>query len=194
MLGGGAALLQGVAVAEGGEDYDDGDAGFYEEFAAVEPVYRGMFQSGVGEEAVPEEGGGGGVHREVEGFPEAAAEADAEVRGGDHDGDDVEGGGADGVFEWLAGGVNGVEEIDYAEFCGFVEEENDGVDDREGERDVAGNIVEAEIVEAVMRKLADRAVAENHQRAEEHVEGDGANGGQADVSGEIEKGEVHARH
>jgi len=71
---------------------------------------------------VPEEGDGGDVDGEVEGFPEAAAEADAEVGSDDHDGDYVEGDGADGVFEGLAGGVHGVEEIADAELCGFVEE------------------------------------------------------------------------
>ena len=81
---------------------------------------------------MPEEGGGGDVDREVEGFPCAAAEADAEIGRGHHDGDDVERGGADGVFERLAGGVDGIEEIDDAEFCGFVEEENDGMDYGEG--------------------------------------------------------------
>ena len=96
--GGSAAFLLGVAVAEGGGDYDYGDAGFYEEFAAVEPVYWGLFQGGVGEQAVPEKGCGGDIHGEVEGFPEAAAEADAQVGRGYYDGDDVESGGTDCVF------------------------------------------------------------------------------------------------
>ena len=39
----------GVTVAEGGEDYDDDYAGFNEEFAAVEPVYGGILEGGIGE-------------------------------------------------------------------------------------------------------------------------------------------------
>jgi len=71
---------------------------------------------------VPEESGGGDVDSEVEGFPEAAAEADAEIGRGHYDGDDVKRSGSDGVFERLTGGMHGIEEIDYAELCGFVEE------------------------------------------------------------------------
>jgi len=172
-----AGLLNRASVAQGGQDEDCGEAGFDEEFAAVEEVYRGIFQGGVGEEAVPEERGGGDVDGEVKGFPEAAAEADAEIGRDDDDGDYVEGYGADGVFEGLAGGVDGVEEIADAELRGFVEEENDGMDDGKGEGDVAGEVVQAEIVEVAVRPLADGAVAESHQGAEEHVEGDGSYGG-----------------
>jgi hypothetical protein len=137
---------------------------------------------------VPEEGGGGDVDGEVEGFPEAAAEADAEIGGDHHDGDYVEGYGADGVFEGLAGEMDGVEEIADAELRGFVEEENDGMENGQGEGGVAGEVVQAEIVEAAVRPLADGAVAEGHQGAEEHVEGDGSYGGEADVGGEVQDG------
>jgi hypothetical protein len=126
---------------------------------------------------VPEEGGGSDVDGEVKGFLETAAEADAEIGSDDHDGDYVEGDGADGVFEGLAGGVDGVEEIADAELRGFVEEKNDGMDDGQGERGVAGEVVQAEIVEMAMRPLADGAVTKCHQGAEEHVEGDGSYGG-----------------
>jgi hypothetical protein len=100
---------------------------------------------------VPKEGGGGDVDGEVERFPEAAAEADAEVGRNYYDGDDVERDGADGVLEGLAGGVHGIEEIDYSEFCGFVQQENDGMEDGEGERGVTGEVVQSEIVEAAVR-------------------------------------------
>ena len=158
----------------GGDDYE---AGFDEEFAAVEPVYGRIFQGRVGEEAVPEQGGGGDVDGEVEGFPESAAEADAEVGSGDDDGNNVERDGADGVLEWLAGGMDGVKEIEDSELRRFIEEKNDGMKDGEGESDVAGDVVQAEIIESAMRPLADGAVAKDHERAEEHVEGDGAYGG-----------------
>ncbi len=48
---------------------------------------------------------------------------------------------------------------------------------RDGQGDVAGPVVEAEIVEAVMGPIADWAVAEGHHDAEEHVDGDGGYGG-----------------
>src|SRR6202007_1085051 len=105
---------------------DDQETDFDEEFAAVEPIYGGIFQGGVREEAVPEEGGGGDVDREVERFPKAAAEARAQVRSDHDDGDDIERDGAERVFERLAGGVHGVKEVDEAELCGLVEKKNDG--------------------------------------------------------------------
>src|SRR4029077_20907460 len=64
------------------------------------------------------------------------------------------------------------------------------MEDGEREGGVAGEVVQAEIVEAAVRPLADRAVAESHQGAEEHVEGDGSYGGEADVSGEVQDGDV----
>jgi len=83
-------LATRVAIAQGGCCDDYYYAGFHEEFSAVEPVWRGIFQGWVGEEAVPEESGGGDVDGEVEGFPDAPAEADAEIGRGNHDGDYVE--------------------------------------------------------------------------------------------------------
>ena len=93
------------------------------------------------------------------------------------EGEEVERDGADGVFERLLRGVDGVEDVEDVEFWGFVEEEREGMEERDGEGDVAGPVVEAEIVETVMRPVADGAVAEGHQGAEEDVEGDGGYGG-----------------
>jgi len=81
--------------------------------------------------------------------------------------------------------VDGVEDVEDAEVGGLVEEKNDGMDDDEEEGEVAGPVVEAEIVEATVGPVADGAVAEGHQGAEEDVEGDGGYGGQAEIGGEI---------
>ena len=124
-----------------------------------------------------EEGGGGEVDGEVEGFPGAAAELNAEVGSDDDEGEEVEGDGADGVFERLFGGVDGIEDVEDAEFWGFVEEERERVKNGDGQGDVAGPVVEAEIVEAVMRPVAHGAVAEGHHDAEKDVEGDGGDCG-----------------
>ena len=88
----------------------------------------------------------------------------------------VEGDGADGVLDRLLRGVDGIEDVEDAEFGGFVEEQREGMEERDGEGDVAGPVVEVEIIEAVMRPVADGAVAEGHHDAEEDVEGDGADG------------------
>jgi hypothetical protein len=65
------------------------------------------------------------------------------------------------------------------------------MEEGDGERNVAGPVVEAEIVEAVMRPVADGAVAEGHHDAEEHVDGDGGYCGQAEIGREIEGGHGH---
>lgn len=62
---------------------------------------------------------------------------------------------------------------------------------RDDEGDVASPVVEEEIVEAAMWPIADGAVTKGHHHAEEHVDRDGANGGEADVGGEIEEGKIH---
>jgi hypothetical protein len=66
------SFFAGVAGSEDCGYEDDGGTGFDEEFAAVEPVDGGASWVGVGEDGVPEEGGGGEVDGEVEGFPGAA--------------------------------------------------------------------------------------------------------------------------
>ena len=63
--------------------------------------------------------------------------------------------------------------------------------ERDDQGDVASPVVEAEIVEATVRPVADGAVAKGHHHTEKHVDGDGADGGQADVGGEIEEGDGH---
>ena len=65
------------------------------------------------------------------------------------------------------------------------------MEERDDESDVAGPVVKAEIVEAAMRPVADGAVAEGHEDAEENVDSDGADGGEADVGGEIEGSDLH---
>jgi hypothetical protein len=124
-----ANLRARVAGAEEDGYQDDEGAGFDEEFAAVEPVDGGAFQVRIGEEGVPEEGGGAEVDGEVERFPDAAAQLNAKVRGDDHDRDDVEGDGADGVFKGLLRGVHGVNEVEDAELWRFVEEQSEGMED-----------------------------------------------------------------
>jgi len=180
-----------VAIAEDASDEDDGGAGFDEEFAAVEPINGRVFEAGVGEEGMPEEGDGAEVNGEVESFPEMAAEADAEIGRDDEDDEDVQSDGAEGVFERLLRGVDRIDEIDEAEVRGFVEEQHEWVRRGEEEGQIAGPVVEAEVVEAAMGPGALGAVAENHERAEEHVDRDGADGNEAEIGGEVEERDGH---
>lgn len=150
-----------------------------------------MLEVGVGEEGVPEEGDGAEVDGEVERFPEAAAELNAEIGSEDHEGDDVEGDGADGVFERLLRRMDGINDIEDAKFWRLVEEQNYGVENREGQGKIAGPVVQLEIIETAMGPVAYRAVTEDHQHAEEHVDGDGADSDETEIGGEVEDGNGH---
>ena len=75
-----------------------------------------------------------------------------------------------------------VDEIEDEEARIFVKEQNQRMKNGNGEGNVPGPVVKPEIVEAMMRPRAVGAIAEGHEQSEEHVEGDGADGGEADVS------------
>jgi len=66
-------FFAGEAQAEEADGGDENKAGFDEKLAAVGPMDGGILQGGIGEEAVPEERGGGEINREVERLPEMAA-------------------------------------------------------------------------------------------------------------------------
>jgi len=142
---------------------------------------------------VPEKSGGGEIDGEVKGLPEMATQSDAHVRSDDDESDEIEGDGADGVIEWLRGGMDGVEKIEDAEAGIFIEEQNHRVKDSHRQRDVAGPVVKAEIVEAVMWPGAVGAVSKGHQEAKKHVQCNGADSGEASVGREIEDGDAHGR-
>ena len=63
--------------------------------------------------------------------------------------------------------------------------------DRKG--DIAGPVVQAEIVEPVMRPGAVGAVAEGHEHPKEEVQSNCANGDESDIGGKLEDGYVHGR-
>jgi len=180
-LAGVEGLFAGVAQAQQADSGDDEETRLDEEFAAVEPVDGGVFQVGIGEEAVPEECSGSEINGEVEGLPKMAVETEAHVGSDDHKGEQVESNGADGVIEGLAGRMGGVEKVEEAKGGIFVQEEDGRVKDGKGEGEVAGQVVKAKIIEAAVRPGAVRAVAEGHKQSQEHVQRDGADSGEADV-------------
>lgn len=187
----GKRFFAGVVCAEK-DCYENNDsADFDKHFAAIEPVDGMMLEVGVGEEGVPEEGDGAEVDGEVERFPEAAAELNAEIGSEDHEGDDVEGDGADGVFERLLRRMDGIDDIEDAKSWRLVEEQDDGVENREKQGEIAGPVVQLEIIEAAMGPVAHRAITKDHQHAEEHVDGDSANSDETQIGGEVEDGNGH---
>jgi len=179
------SFFASVAQAKQADGSDEEQARFDEEFAAIEPIHAGIFQAGIGEKAVPEKGGGCEIDREVEGLPKMAPETDAQV-GSDNDKcKQAESDRANGVFKRLGGRIHGINKIEDVEARVFVKEQNRRMKNGNGEGNVSGPVVKAEIVESMMRPRAMGAVAEGHEQAKERVERDGADGGEADVSGEI---------
>src|ERR1700730_7107213 len=117
-----------VQQADGG---DEGEARFDEEFAAIGPIDGGIFQSGIGEQAVPEKRGGCEINREVEGLPKMAAQTDSRV-GSDNDKcEQIESNSADGVVKGLAGGMHGIDWVEDAEARIFVKQQNHRMKDRD---------------------------------------------------------------
>ena len=180
-LAGAEGFFAGVAQAEEADRGDQEDAGLDKEFAAVEPVDGSVFQVGIGEEAVPEERGGSEINGEMEGLPKMAAKTKAHVGSDDDKGEQVQSNGADGVIEGLGRGMYRVDEVEDAEGRIFVQEEDGRVKDRKREDEVAGQVVKAKIIEAAVRPGAVRTVAKGHEQSQEHVQGDGADSGEADI-------------
>src|SRR5207244_13290199 len=100
----------------------------------------------------------------MEGFPKVAAEAKTEIRGNDNEGQEVECGGANRVFQKLAGRVDGVDEVQTAKVRVFVDEQDGGMQARNRASEVEGPIVETEVVESAMGAGTGRAT----QKGNEH--------------------------
>ena len=78
-------FLAGMSQAQQTDGSDKDQTRFDEEFAAIEPIDRVIFQAGISEQAVPEKRGGGKVNGEMERLPKmAAAKMIAQV-GSDND-------------------------------------------------------------------------------------------------------------
>lgn len=112
----------GMAPAEEADGGDQQEAGFDKQFAAVEPVDGIILQARGGEQAVEEQRGSGEVDAEMEGFPKVAAEAKTEIRSNHNEGQEVEGDGANRVFERLAGRVDRVDEVQKPKTWVFVDQ------------------------------------------------------------------------
>jgi hypothetical protein len=181
----------GVVGADKDSRQDDGRANFHEDFTAVKPVDRVMLQVGVGKKRVPEKCDRAEVDGEVESFPELPPELDAEIRSDHHERDDVESDSADGIFQGLLRGVNRIDDVEDAKSWVFIEEQDDRMQCREQESDIAGPVVQRKIIEAPMRPVAHRAIPENHQHAQQHVNRDGAYRDQPEVSRKVEGRDVH---
>lgn len=177
-----------MAPAQEGCDDKDRRTRFHEDFAAVQPVDGNVVERGINEEGMPEERDGTEVDGEVEGLPEVAAEANASVRGDDDDGENVESDGAQRGFEGLLRRVDRIDDVQKSIPRGLHKKQDERMGDGEEQREVPGPVVEAKIVEAAVRPGADRTVAKDHERAQEHVERHGAGSDEAKIGAEIQEG------
>ena len=100
-----------VAPAQKADRRYQNKAEFHEDLAAVEPVDGSALQGGFSKEAVEENSGSSEINAEVEGLPKRAAQPKTKIGSDDHEREQVEGYGADGVFKRLARGMNGIDEI-----------------------------------------------------------------------------------
>ena len=117
-------FLARVAPAKGADHRDQHKAELDEDLAAVEPVDWVTFQCGVGEETVKEKSRRGEINSEVERLPKMAAQPEPKIRSDNHEGDEIEGNGADGVFKRLAGRMDGINEIQEPKPWVLVEKQN----------------------------------------------------------------------
>jgi len=182
-----------VAPAEKAHGRDEEEAAFNKELAAVEPVDGITFQGGVGEKTMKEKSHGGGIDAEMKRLPQMPAQPETKVRSDDHEGEEIEGNGTNGVFERLAGRVDRVEKVHDAKPRVFVQKQNGRMQKRYRKSDIARPIVEPEIVEPMVRPGAMRAIPKRHQHPEQKVQSNHANGYEADIGGKVEDGYAHGQ-
>ena len=112
----------GMAPAEEADGGDHQEAGFDKQFATVEPVDGIILQARGGKQAVEEQSGSGEIDAEMEGFPKVAAEAKPEIRSNHNEEEEVEGDGANRVFQRLAGRVRRVDEVQKPKTWVFIDQ------------------------------------------------------------------------
>ena len=84
--------------------------------------------------------------------------------------------------------MNAVEKIQQAKARAFVQKPDGRMQKRDGKRDIAGPVVKAEVVEPAMRPGAMRAISKGHEHSEKQVQGDRANGHEANLGRRVEDG------
>jgi hypothetical protein len=135
---------------------------------------------------VEEEERGRGEDEVVEVSPEGAADAGAEERGDEDEHEEVERGGSGEIEFGLERGLDGEEDVEDAEVRGMEEEQDEGMGEGEEDGAVGGPLMEEEDVDVAMGPVADRAVAQGDEKAEEQIDGDGSDGAEAKICAEIE--------
>ena len=89
--------------------------------------------------------------------------------------------------------MHGVDEVEEAEARIFVEEQNHRVKNCNRQRNVAGPIVNPEIIKPVMRPGTVWTVTKGHEHSQQYVQRNGTDGHEAGIGREIKNGHAHWR-
>jgi hypothetical protein len=176
-----ARLAHGVTPAENSNTRHHDEANLNEGLFGVEGIHRRILQEGIRENAVPEERESSRVNQEVKRLPGVASQSQPKVRSYDNDSEQIERGGAEGVIEWLSGRVHRINHIEDAKARGRREQQDNGMENGSGEKQIPGPIVQTEIIKMSMRPVADRAVTEGHHQTQKKIQSDEAYRNQTDV-------------
>jgi ribosomal protein S28E/S33 len=87
--------------------------------------------------------------------------------------------------------MNRVDEVYQAKLRTFVERQNGRVQQRNRQSNVAGPVVQAEIIESAMRPRTMRAIPKRHEHPEKEIQCNCANGHKSDVGRKVEDGYAH---
>ncbi len=117
-------FLARVTPAEEADRRNQDEADLDENFAAVEPVDWVALQARRSEKAMEEQSRGSEIDAEVEGLPKPASQTKPQKRSDDHESEEVKSDGADSVFQRLAGGMDGVDEVQKAKARIFVQKQD----------------------------------------------------------------------
>jgi len=152
-----------------------------------------VFEVGVCQDAVDEEQHCRREDQIVQVAPEGTSEACAEQRGDEDQDEDVERDGSGEVDERLQRRGDGPEDVVKAEVGAGDEKQHEGMGEGEGDGEVSRPLMEREDVDVAVGPVADGAVAEGHQHAEEEIDGGESDGAEAQVRAEIEESEAKHR-
>ena len=180
-----------VAPAQEADHRYHDEAAFDKDLASIEPVDRVTLQGRIGEEAMKEKGHSGEINGEMKSLPKMAAQPKSDGRSDDHKSEEIEGNGANSVFQWLAGGMNRICEIQEAKPRVSIEKQDGWMQKRHRESDIARPIVQAKIIEPAMGPRPMRTIPKGHEHSEEKIQGDHAHSHEPDVGGKVEDGDAH---
>ncbi|ACO32916.1 Sodium/potassium/calcium exchanger 1, putative [Acidobacterium capsulatum ATCC 51196] len=176
-----------VANVRGCGHHEDGDLD--EDFAAIGVVRVAIDEVGVRQQAVKQQQHGSRINQIVQAAPQAAGHAVAQHGRADHHKEQVEGDGSQHVDGGLQGRVDGHQKVEEAEVRAGGQQQDGRVQKQRDQRQIGGPAMEREVVPMAVGPVPHGTVAHGDEHAQQQVDGNEPDGGQADVSAEIENGD-----